>query len=121
MKVKTKKIVQLGLHSVVLATALSASAATSISASETPGITTISNTDCAMVTTASPFAFTASRSVGLAWACDTTAVAVNAGNTKGKFSYGGSSNGGSVKQCGSSVSTTNGFALTPNVTGDGCS
>jgi hypothetical protein len=121
MKVKTKKIVQLGLHSVILATALSAGAATSISASDTPGVTTVSNSDCAVVNTASPFAFTPSRAVGLAWACDAATVAVNSGNTRGKFSYGGSSNGGSVKQCGSSVSTSNGFALTPNVTGDGCS
>ena len=123
MKVKTKKIVQIGLHSVVLATSVAAYAVSgTVSPSDTPAAASITSASCDMVSQNSPFSFTASRNVGLAWNCSQTGVAVNSGNTKGKFSYGGSSNGGSVKQCSSSVSTTNGYAATPgSSTGDGCS
>ena len=74
-----------------------------------------------------PFTFTQSANVGLAYDCDTIEAVVNAGNIKGKFTYGGSTNGGSVKQCvvGTStadVSTTVGYKLpAPTLTADGCS
>lgn len=124
MKVKTKKIVQIGLHSVVLATSIAAQAAGgTISPSDTPTAATVSAAQCDMVSLNSSFQFTPSRNVGLAWNCNPTSVAVNAGNIKGKFTYGGSSNGGSVKQCTTTaVSTTNGYTVAaPDVTKDGCS
>jgi len=122
MKVKTKKITQIGFNTVVLLTALNVNAGT-IAPTDSPTATTISQTNCSYISTNSPFAFTLSRNVGLAYNCSTTAVAVNTGNTKGKFTYGGSSNGGSVKQCGTTaVSTANGYTVTaPSTSADGCS
>ena len=127
MKVTTKKAIQLGLNAVILASALQVNAAGTIPPSTTadPTASTISNGSCAMVGPNSAFSFTPSKNVGLAYNCDTVTVVVQSGNTKGKYVYGGSSNGGSVKQCGStSVSTTNGYAsgtLTLSATADGCS
>ncbi|MES2352963.1 MAG: hypothetical protein V4568_00970 [Pseudomonadota bacterium] len=123
MNVKTKKMVQIGLHSIVLASALHVGGveAGTIAPLDTPAASTITNTLCGVVSTTSSFAFTPSRSVGVAYTCDATSVAVNAGNIKGKNAYGGSSNGGSVKVCAATVSTTNGYSATPALTGDGCS
>jgi hypothetical protein len=73
-----------------------------------------------------PFKFTQSANVGIAYTCDTTSAAINTGNTKGKYTYGASTNGGSAKQCSTlaaaDVSTTNGYKLTPTLgpTADGC-
>lgn len=66
---------------------------------------------------------TLSKNVGLAYNGSTTALAVNAGSTKGKNSYGGGTSGGSVKECtGKPVSTTDGYGVAPAAaTGDGCS
>ena len=125
MNVKTKKVIQLGLHSIVLASgmsALNANAISVIAPLDSPVSVAVASADCNMVSTNSTFNFTPSRNVGLTWACNTTAVAVNAGNTKGKYVYGGSSNGGSVKQCGTTTaSTSTGYSATPAVTADGCS
>lgn len=127
MKVTTKKAIQLGLNAVVLASALQVNAAGTIapSAAADPTVSTIPNASCAMVGANSAFTFTASRNVGLAYDCDTVTVVVQSGNTKGKYVYGGSSNGGSVKQCGTtSVSTSTGYASAPTLTAtpaDGCS
>ena len=74
-------------------------------------ITQVDSTTCPMVSATSPFQFAQSKNVGVAYFCDTTAIAVNAGNTKGKFTYGGSSNGGSVHQCATGT--------TPDVTANG--
>lgn len=66
---------------------------------------------------------TLSKNVGIAYTGSTTALAVNAGSTKGKNSYGGGTSGGSVHECTSQpVDTTNGYKVTPAAaTGDGCS
>ena len=88
---------------------------------------TVNNAGCAMVSVNSTFTITPSANVGVAYSCDAagTIVAVNTGNTKGKYTYGGSSNGGSVHQCATTpVSTTTGYTvLVPAVlvTSDGCS
>jgi hypothetical protein len=66
MKVKTKTIVQVGLHSIVLATALQASAGTITPADPVTAATTISNGGCLFVSATSSFAFTQSRNVGRA-------------------------------------------------------
>ena len=81
---------------------------------------------CPMISASSTFVFTPSKNVGVAFTCDATAIAVNSGNIKGKYTYGGSSNGGSVAQCGGgtpvAVNATTGYAVAaPVVTGDGCS
>jgi hypothetical protein len=120
-----KKISAIVLSALSLGIASQANAA--IAPSDTPAATTIDNTACAMVSVNSSFQFTASRNVGVGFACDVggTIVAVNAGNIKGKYVYGGSSNGGSVKQCGTTaVSATNGYSVAApavTATSDGCS
>jgi hypothetical protein len=105
----------------------SAAAATSPIIAADPSVTgTVSSTECPMVAQTSTFNLTPSRNVGLAYTCSTTAIAVNSGNKKGKYTYGGSSNGGSVTQCGGAtpvaVDTTNGYTVAaPDSTKDGCS
>ncbi len=89
-----------------------------VAASETPKSNDIATAQCDMISGANVLKFTASKSVGVAYNCSTTAAAVNAGNTRGKFSYGGGTSGaGGVVKCASGdtadVSTTNGYALTP--------
>ena len=122
MKVKTKKITQVGFNTIVLLTALNVNAAV-IAPTDAPTAATVNNAGCSYISTNSPFTFTPSRNVGIAYNCSTTAVAVNTGNTKGKFTYGGSSNGGSVKQCGTTaISTANGYTVAaPSTSADGCS
>jgi hypothetical protein len=105
----------------------SAAAATSPIIAADPAVTgTISQTECNMVAATSTFTLTPSRNVGLGYTCSNTAIAVNSGNKKGKYTYGGSSNGGSVTQCGNgtpvAVDATNGYTVAaPVSTGDGCS
>lgn len=84
---------------------------------------TIDNTACAMVSSTSSFVMTASANVGVNYVCDSSAAAVQAGSTKGKYVYGGGTNGGSVKQCGTTaVNTSTGYSSAPSAaTGDGCS
>ena len=119
-------------YSVVILSALSLGIAMSASAAvigpvAAPVAVAVNNAGCAMVSVNSTFTFTPSANVGVAYNCDVagTIVAVNTGNTKGKYSYGGSSNGGSVKQCGTTVvNATLGYAVpAPTVTtaSDGCS
>ena len=109
-----------------LAIAMPASAVT-IGPLPAPVAVAVNNAGCAMVSVNSAFTFTPSANVGVAYNCDAagTIIAVNSGNTKGKYTYGGSSNGGSVKQCGTTaVSTTNGYGVAAPavlVTSDGCS
>ena len=81
---------------------------------------------CAMVSATSSFLFTPSKNVGVKYLCDATAIAVNAGNLKGKYTYGGSSNGGSVHQCSTAAAGdigANGFnaGFPTAATTDGCS
>ena len=106
--------------------AANAAGASPIAPSGTPVAHDITNTDCAMVSSANTFAITPSANVGMAYVCDSAAAAIQTGSTKGKYVYGGGTSGGSVKQCGGSspvaVSTTNGYAAAPTITtGDGCS
>ena len=88
---------------------------------------TVNNAGCPMVSVNSTFIFTPSANVGVAYNCDAagTIVAVNTGNTKGKYTYGGSSNGGSVHQCGTTpVVPATGYSVPAPavlVTSDGCS
>lgn len=97
-----------------------------VTASDTPKSNDIANAQCEMISGANILKFTASKSVGVAYNCSTTASAVNAGNTRGKFSYGGGTSGaGGVVKCASGdtadVSTANGYALTPAAAdGNGC-
>ena len=98
--------------------------ASPIGPSGTPAAFTVTNADCAFVNAAlgvTGFQIIASREVGLAFACSPTVVSVNAGNRKGKYTYGGSSNGGSVTQCGTTpADTTTGWTIAaPNATGTG--
>ena len=121
-----KKYCVVILSALSLGIAMSASAGT-IAPLAAPAAATVDNTACAMVSLNSTFTFTPSANVGVAYACNVagTIVAVNSGNTKGKYSYGGTSNGGSVKQCGTTVvNATLGYAVpAPTVTtaSDGCS
>ena len=119
-------------YSVVILSALSLGIAMSASAAvigpvAAPVAVAVNNAGCAMVSANSAFTFTPSANVGVAYACDAagTIVAVNSGNTKGKYTYGGSSNGGSVHQCGTTavVPATGYSVVAPAVlvTSDGCS
>lgn len=97
-----------------------------ITASETPSSSDIAVAQCDMISGTNVFKFTPSKSVGVAWNCSTTAAAVNAGNTRGKFTYGGgTSGGGGVVKCAAGdtadVDTTNGHGGAPaTATGTGC-
>lgn len=74
-----------------------------------------------MVDANSGFTFKASANVGVAYFCDTTAAAVQAGSTKGKWVYGGTTNGGGVRVCdGVAVSTSTGYSAAPSDASDGC-
>ena len=121
-------------YSVIILSALSlgiaipaSAAAVVIAPAAAPTAATVNNAGCAMVSVNSTFTFVPSANVGIIYNCDVagTIVAVNSGNTKGKYSYGGSSNGGSVKQCGTTaVSATNGYTAaiaTVTTASDGCS
>lgn len=103
-----------------LMSALSGTAFSGVIAPSNAGATeNIDSTKCAMV--ASSFDFKTSANVGVAYTCSTTAAAVQAGSTKGKFVYGGSTAGGGVKSCGTNVSTSNGYSSTPSsAEGTGC-
>ena len=108
-------------------TQASAAAAVSPIAPADPSVTgTIATAECPMVAATSTFNLTPSRNVGMTYTCSATAIAVNAGNKKGKYTYGGSSNGGSVTQCGGTtpvaVDPANGYTVAaPTATLDGCS
>ncbi len=97
-----------------------------IDAKETPGENIVKNADCEMIAGTNELKFTASKSVGVAYLCSTTAAAVNAGNTRGKFTYGGgTSGGGGVVKCAANdtpdVDTTVGHGGAPaTATGNGC-
>lgn len=84
---------------------------------------TIDSTACPMVDASSSFVFKTSANVGVAYLCTTTAAAVQAGSTKGKNVYGGSTAGGGVMVCsGVTLSTTTGYAAEPtSAEGTGCS
>ena len=126
-----KKYIAIVLSALALGIANQASAAAVVIAPlDIPAAAAVNNAGCTMVGAGSPFTFTPSRNVGVAYNCDTagTVVAVNTGNTKGKYTYGGSSNGGSVTQCGGAtpvaVSITTGYTIiAPAVTttSNGCS
>jgi hypothetical protein len=108
----------------VLAAAISGSvSAGTVGPSGTGAQGTVDETACAMVNTNSSFTFKASANVGVGYLCDTTAAAVQAGSTKGKYVYGGGTTGGGVKQCGTTpVSTSTGYSAVPtSAGGDGCS
>ena len=110
---------------------MNAFAAGTIAPSQTPSkpatenVTGDTTGNCILLKTS--FFFVPSANVGVAWDCSTTAAVINAGNTKGKFSYGASTNGGSAKQCSTTspdISTTNGYAKAPSLVAtqpDGCS
>lgn len=113
-----KKIALFALMSVLSGAAVSGT----IAPSGTGTTENIDSTDCEMVASASSFDFKTSANVGVSYTCSTTAAAVQAGSTKGKFVYGGSTAGGGVKSCGTDVSTSNGYSSTPSsAEGDGCS
>ena len=95
-----------------------------IGPADAPKANTIDAVACPMVDAASPLTFTASKGVGVGYNCITTGAAVNAGNVKGKFTYGGttSGNGGVLGCAGSKADTSVGYSVAaPDVTKDGCS
>jgi hypothetical protein len=92
--------------------------ATTLAANSAGTSANIGSDACAMVQTS--FTLKLSQNVGAAWNCSTTAAAVNAGSTKGKYSFGGSTSGGTVSACSSAPDSTNGYATTPSSTTSGC-
>ncbi len=101
-----KKSTSLILASIAMAFSFQVNAAGVIDKSETtPAATAVANADCAFVSQNSTFKFTASKNVGLTYACNKTNAAIQAGNTKGKYAYGGNTSGGSVTQCGTTLVT----------------
>jgi hypothetical protein len=109
-----KKITSIALTAVAMSLSLQAYAG-SIAPNElapTPQQVAPGAATCEMI--ASPVVITLSRNVGLAYSCSKTSAAVQGGNTKGKYAYGGNTIGGSVKQCGTTlVSATNGYNAVP--------
>lgn len=102
--------------------ALSGSAISGTIAPNPSGQTaTVTTGNCAFLQT--DLTMQVSANVGMAYICDTTAAAVQAGSTKGKYVYGGSTNGGGVQRCGTTeVSTSTGYATSiASAQGDGCS
>ena len=120
-------VVILSALSLGIAIPASAIPAVTIPPLAVPLAANVNNAGCPMVSANSAFTFVPSANVGVIYNCDAagTIIAVNSGNTKGKYSYGGSSNGGSVKQCGTTpVSSSNGYSAaiaTVTTTTDGCS
>lgn len=114
---------QLIVASLALGGAIVANAGT-IAPSSTPTDNTINQAACSVISAESPITnYRPSKNVGLGYGCNTTAIAINAGNIKGKYTYGGGSTAGSVKQCSTTaVDTTNGYTVAaPSPIGDGCS
>lgn len=121
-----KKIVMTAV--MLLASGMVSAGTFAPSSTPTPPTTNnMTNTECTMISAASPFKFTPSANVGLGYTCDTTSIAVNGGSTKGKYTYGGSTtSSGGVAVCGGAspvaVSTATGYTVAgPDVTKDGCS
>lgn len=115
-----KKLALFALIS-VFSTAAIADTTGTIAPSGAPTAQPITSAECDMVATTSNFDFVPSAYVGIAWACTPTAAAVQAGSQKGKFAYGGSTNGGGVMKCTSEVDTSTGYATAPSSAGGtGC-
>lgn len=105
------------LISMLLAASTMAQAGT-LGASTAGATMDIDSAACGMVQTS--FNLKLSQNVGAAWTCNTTTAAVNAGSTKGKYAYGGSTSGGTVASCGTTPDPTNGYNLTPGAVDNGC-
>mgnify|MGYP001381388128 CR=1 FL=1 len=102
--------------------ALSGSAISGTIAPTTTGSqATVTTGDCSFLQT--DMTMQVSANVGMAYICSTTAAAVQAGSIKGKYVYGGSTNGGGVQRCNNDeVSTSTGYKTTiSSADGDGCS
>lgn len=110
-----KKIALFALMSVLSGAAVSGT----IAPKTTGDATDITATDCPMVATT--FTFNTSANVGASYFCSTTAAAVQTGSTKGKYIYGGTTEGGGVRACGNEeVNTSTGYKDTLSDTTSGC-
>lgn len=110
-----KKIALFALMSVLSGAAVSGT----IAPSTTGSATEITSTACPMVATT--FTFNTSANVGASYFCSTTAAAVQTGSTKGKYIYGGTTEGGGVRACGTTeVNTSTGYKDTLSATTSGC-
>jgi hypothetical protein len=115
---QTKQKVILGCTlAVTLIAPLTTYAAVTIAASDTPSATTVTAGTASLGGfTTSDFQFTPSRSVAVKADGSTTTVAVQTGTNRGSRRFGGSSNGGSVKECGASEATPGTSVAAPTVT-----
>ena len=120
MQTKQKVILGCAL-AVTLVAPLTATALVTVTASDTPVAKTVSIADLNGFNTAQ-FLFTPSRSVALKADGNATTVAVQSGTDRGSRRFGGSSNGGSVKECGASEATpaTSLGTITVTPTSTGC-
>ncbi|KAB2308484.1 hypothetical protein F8A87_12350 [Betaproteobacteria bacterium SCN2] len=110
-----KKIALFALMSVLSGAAVSGTIAPTTTGDATP----IDNAACPMVATS--FTFNTSANVGASYFCSTTAGAVQTGSTKGKYVYGGTTEGGGVRACGTTeVNTSTGYVDNLSDTTSGC-
>lgn len=122
MKTKQKLILGCALTVTLVAPLAASAAAVAIAASDTPTAATVASGDLGGFVT-SQFFFTPSRSVAVKADGTATMVAVQAGTNRGSRRFGGSSNGGSVKECGTGSEVTPGTSVaspTTTATSDGC-
>lgn len=110
-----KKIALFALMSILSGAAVSGTIAPKAGGDATK----IDATACPMVAT--EFTFNTSANVGASYFCSTTAAAVQTGSTKGKYIYGGTTEGGGVRACGTTeVNTSTGYVDTLSSTDAGC-
>lgn len=110
-----KKLALFALMSVLSGAAVSGT----IAPATAGDATSIDETACPMVATS--FTFNTSANVGASYFCSTTAAAVQTGSTKGKYIYGGTTEGGGVRACGTTeVNTSTGYVDTLSDTASGC-
>ena len=120
MQTKQKVILGCAL-AVTLVAPLTATAAVAVTALDAPVAVVVGTADLGGFNTA-VFSFTPSRSVALKADGNATTVAVQSGTNRGSRRFGGSSNGGSVKECGASEATpaTSLGTITVTPTSTGC-
>ena len=121
---QTKQKVILGCAVAITLAAPMAHAAVTIAATETPAAATVVGGASGGLGgfTVSDFVFQQSRNVAVYADGNATAVAVSTASTKGRQTFGGSSNGGSVAACQSTsvASPAPLSALTLTAAGTGC-
>ncbi|MDK2123220.1 hypothetical protein [Parachitinimonas caeni] len=124
MEKSTKIVILGGVVAMGLATGTANATAVSAAASATGAVATFTvptGTASAGGFVTNSFTFKLSNNVSLAAQDSSTAVAVSSASTKGTRVFGGSSNGGGIKDCSGSSVANPAPKATPDADKDGCS